>query len=116
MTKKTCKHCGYSWTPRIETEPKACPMCKSPRWNELKRKSGRPKKSEIYNLKKMDFGRYLIGNNIDAETGRGLIANPEKYGLKNFEIMKLTYKNDTAAINIINQLIEMAKAGQKGEK
>ena len=41
--KKTCLHCGYIWTPRIETEPKACPRCKSPRWSEVPRKGGRPK-------------------------------------------------------------------------
>jgi predicted Zn-ribbon and HTH transcriptional regulator len=44
--KKTCLHCGYQWTPRIETEPKACPRCKSPRWNEAPRKGGRPKINE----------------------------------------------------------------------
>jgi predicted Zn-ribbon and HTH transcriptional regulator len=43
MGKKTCKHCGYTWQPRIETDPRACPRCKSPRWNEPLRKSGRPK-------------------------------------------------------------------------
>ena len=41
--KKTCLHCGYTWTPRIETEPRACPRCKSPRWSEAPRKGGRPK-------------------------------------------------------------------------
>ena len=44
--KKTCLHCGYTWTPRIETEPKACPKCKSPRWNEEKRRAGRPKQNQ----------------------------------------------------------------------
>ena len=44
--KKTCLHCGYQWTPRIETEPKACPKCKSPRWNEEKRRAGRPKQNQ----------------------------------------------------------------------
>jgi predicted Zn-ribbon and HTH transcriptional regulator len=43
MDKKTCKHCGYTWQPRIETEPRACPKCKSPRWAEEPRKAGRPK-------------------------------------------------------------------------
>ena len=43
---KKCLHCGYQWTPRIETEPKACPKCKSPRWNEEKRKGGRPKQNK----------------------------------------------------------------------
>lgn len=41
---KKCLHCGYTWTPRIETEPKSCPYCKSPRWNEMKRNGGRPKR------------------------------------------------------------------------
>lgn len=106
-----CPKCHYEWETKTEKKPKSCPSCKQ----YLERKTV-IKQPEIYNLKKMDFGRYLIGNNIDAETGRGLIANPEKYGLKNFEIMKLTYKKETAAINIINQLIEMAKTDQKGEK
>jgi len=44
--KKTCKHCGYTWTPRIETEPKACPSCKSMRWNQAPRKGGRPKENK----------------------------------------------------------------------
>jgi primosomal protein N' len=43
MNKKTCLHCGYTWQPRIETEPKACPRCKSQRWAEEPRKAGRPK-------------------------------------------------------------------------
>lgn len=47
MNKKTCKHCGYTWQPRIETEPKSCPYCKSPRWNEEKRKGGRPKLNDL---------------------------------------------------------------------
>jgi hypothetical protein len=41
--KKTCLHCGYTWQPRIETEPKACPRCKSPRWDEELRRAGRPR-------------------------------------------------------------------------
>jgi hypothetical protein len=43
MKKCLCLHCGYTWQPRIETEPKACPRCKSPRWAEEPRKAGRPK-------------------------------------------------------------------------
>lgn len=70
---------------------------------------GRPKKTDIYNLKKMDFGRFLIGQNIDTETGMGLIANPENYGRKNFEIMKLTYKNNTNAVVLLSTLIEMSE-------
>ena len=46
MNMKKCLHCGYTWTPRIETEPKACPKCKSPRWNEEKRRGGRPKQNQ----------------------------------------------------------------------
>jgi hypothetical protein len=51
--KKTCLHCGYTWTPRIETQPKACPRCKSPRWSEAPRKGGRPKnkENEVHYLK-----------------------------------------------------------------
>ena len=46
--KKTCLHCGYQWESRLEpgNEPKACPRCKSPRWNEEKRKGGRPKQDK----------------------------------------------------------------------
>jgi DNA-directed RNA polymerase subunit RPC12/RpoP len=51
--KKTCLHCGYTWTPRIETEPKACPYCKSPRGNEEKRKAGRPKQDKDNSIKKI---------------------------------------------------------------
>jgi len=35
--------CGHTWVPRIETEPRECPKCKSPRWNEAPRKAGRQK-------------------------------------------------------------------------
>jgi hypothetical protein len=66
-------------------------------------------KKEIFNLKKMDFGRYLIEEKIDELTGRGLIANPEKYGKHNFDIMKLTYKNNKNAVRLIDELIKMIK-------
>jgi predicted nucleic acid-binding Zn-ribbon protein len=30
-----CGRCGHVWMPRkIEKEPKVCPKCKSPYWNE----------------------------------------------------------------------------------
>ncbi len=29
---KTCQRCGYQWEPR-NLNPKACPSCKSYRWN-----------------------------------------------------------------------------------
>jgi hypothetical protein len=76
-------------------------------FNRPQARKGRKMKTEIYNLKKMDFGRYLIENNIDSNSGMGLIANPEKYGKKNFEIMKFTYKSDTNAVRLINELINM---------
>ena len=47
MDKKTCKHCGYTWLPRIDAEPVQCPKCKSPRWNEPRRAAGRPKNQEV---------------------------------------------------------------------
>jgi predicted Zn-ribbon and HTH transcriptional regulator len=28
----TCRHCRYTWTPRI-SNPKCCPECKSRTWN-----------------------------------------------------------------------------------
>ena len=62
--KKTCLHCGYTWTPRIETEPKACPRCKSPRWDEPPRKSGRPRKITDSCLLK------LYQDKNDVEAGR----------------------------------------------
>ena len=37
----TCKHCAYVWRPRSEKKPRACPNCKSYRWEMPKRK---PKK------------------------------------------------------------------------
>jgi hypothetical protein len=70
MDKKYCKHCGYSWTPRIETEPKACPQCKSPRWSEELRKAGRPKSKKIvvvYSLRGVEIGRHETGDNFTAD-------------------------------------------------
>lgn len=64
-------------------------------------------KSEILNLKKMDLGRYLIEEKIDELTGRGLIANPEKYGKRNFDIMKLTYQRHQNAVRLIDELINL---------
>jgi hypothetical protein len=62
--KKTCKHCGYTWQPRIETEPKACPQCKNQRWAEEPRKAGRPKEvlAKLY---------YYDGGQTIAEFRRG---------------------------------------------
>src|SRR5687767_289491 len=34
LPKYTCKRCGHQWIPRILTEPKTCPDCKSPLWNK----------------------------------------------------------------------------------
>jgi len=36
----TCKRCGNTWRTRIDTEPKACPNCKSKRWNTPAGKRG----------------------------------------------------------------------------
>lgn len=36
MSMITCLRCRYRWVPRVE-EPRQCPACKSPRWNEPKR-------------------------------------------------------------------------------
>ena len=33
---KKCKRCGHSWEPRRKN-PKACPSCKSYRWNAVKK-------------------------------------------------------------------------------
>ena len=32
-----CLRCGHKWIPRIEKEPKRCPGCKSPYWNQPRR-------------------------------------------------------------------------------
>jgi len=68
-------------------------------------------KTQIVNLKKIDLGRYLIGENINQETGRGLIFNPEKYGKKNFDIMLLTFKNHSNAVRMIKEIIDLIKKG-----
>ena len=39
MPKHKCKRCGYEWTGTKETPPKACPACKSYRWQEPKRET-----------------------------------------------------------------------------
>lgn len=33
---KKCKQCGYSWMAR-KSRPKACPECKSRKWNKGKK-------------------------------------------------------------------------------
>ena len=33
-----CKRCGYSWSSRIDSKPKACPKCKNYCWDKDKRK------------------------------------------------------------------------------
>lgn len=32
-TKLLCKRCHYEWTPKAGETPKACPRCKSYKWN-----------------------------------------------------------------------------------
>jgi ribosomal protein L37E len=76
MDKKTCLHCGYQWIPRIETQPKACPRCKSPRWAEEPRKAGRPKgriNQFFADLRKDGLDDYEIA----AGLGNGDIERPE---------------------------------------
>ena len=35
-----CERCGHEWIPRdFDTEPRVCPKCKSPYWNQAKRTS-----------------------------------------------------------------------------
>ena len=34
-----CKRCGYSWSSRIDSKPKACPRCKNYCWDKDKRKN-----------------------------------------------------------------------------
>ena len=36
MDKLTCKRCGASWLPRIETKPVQCPRCKSLAWDRAR--------------------------------------------------------------------------------
>ena len=53
--------------------------------------------TQINNLRKMDFGCYLLGHRIGApETGRGLIANPEHYGRNNFRLMAISLPDRNA--------------------
>lgn len=40
--KNTCKRCGHKWASRIEKKPRACPNCKSYKW-DLERGMHRPK-------------------------------------------------------------------------
>lgn len=48
MKTLTCKKCGYSWNPRIEKLPKACPNCKQYSWNKpAKRLAARDNKTAI---------------------------------------------------------------------
>lgn len=32
--KLKCNRCGLEWTPRVSHVPRACPKCKSYKWNE----------------------------------------------------------------------------------
>lgn len=34
---KTCLRCGHTWLSRVDN-PKACPNCKSPKWNVARSK------------------------------------------------------------------------------
>lgn len=36
MERFKCKHCGYSWIPRIK-KPKKCPKCQSWDWEGVKK-------------------------------------------------------------------------------
>lgn len=44
--KKQCKRCGYFWVPRSKKVPKACPFCKSYRWNQVSNQVGNQKESK----------------------------------------------------------------------
>ncbi len=35
LDEKTCRRCGYVWLSRIR-EPRQCPRCKSPAWDQRK--------------------------------------------------------------------------------
>lgn len=37
----TCKRCYYEWVGRIAETPRNCPRCKSPKWNEPRKKAKR---------------------------------------------------------------------------
>lgn len=65
--------------------------------------------TEIYNLKKIDLGRYLIEENIDYKMGMALIANPEQFGKNNFELMKMVHNKNTTMLNLLNELIKLSK-------
>ena len=58
--------------------------------------SGKMKRAQIQELQIMDLGRYLIGNNIQSETGRGMIATPERYGRHNMAVMAISLSDANA--------------------
>lgn len=34
--KYTCKRCGHQWTGRLDAKPKACPRCRSYKYDQPK--------------------------------------------------------------------------------
>jgi DNA-directed RNA polymerase subunit RPC12/RpoP len=45
--KYTCLRCGHEWESRTTDKPKACPACKSYRWNKERETKKEEKKMEI---------------------------------------------------------------------
>lgn len=36
-----CLRCGFTWTPRSDKKPKACPRCKNVLWNTPRKDEGK---------------------------------------------------------------------------
>jgi len=42
-----CERCGHVWRARTEKDPKVCPKCKSPYWNEPRKRKYKTKKKRM---------------------------------------------------------------------
>jgi len=39
MKKEKCLRCGHEWIKRVDHNPRACPRCKNPKWNVLRKEN-----------------------------------------------------------------------------
>lgn len=110
-----CERCGHDWLPREqEQEPRVCPKCKSPYWNQPRRVSRQAQSP--YQSAQADFvslDEYSAGHSVE-KIGRSLIVHadcfewlneiPENslhaivtdppYGVKEYEQEQLTKRNN----------------------
>ena len=47
----TCLRCGHSWLRRVLTEPKRCPRCTSPYWNQPYTRNVATERGRVQGLK-----------------------------------------------------------------